>query len=220
MRSIYAPIKYVISFLFVGGALFIRCATTTYVRPGMITEVDETFSDTDLKLMAEKMVQSMVQIPAIKYRETPPKIAILTIGNRTSQHIDTEGIVEKIMVALLKTGKVKFVDRKLLKEMAKERALVETQKIPYDTIKREIKITPYGIESYTLTIPGAVKLGKLVGADYFLTGDIMSIEKKKGTTYIAYYKLTLRLVDVNTSEIVWADEKEIKKIAKKGFFDW
>jgi uncharacterized protein (TIGR02722 family) len=175
------------------------CSTTSYVRPDAVTEVDETFTDTDLKLMAEKMVQSIAELAVIKHRKKPPKMAILHLGNRTRQHIDTEGIAEKIMVALLKTGKVRFVDRKLLKQMATEKALVETQRID---------------------VEDAIALGRLVGADYFLTGDIMSIEKKKGTTYLAYYKLTLRLVDINTSEITWADEKEIKKVAKKGFLDW
>jgi uncharacterized protein (TIGR02722 family) len=180
-------------------ALLWGCATTTYVKPDTVTEVDETFTDTDLKMMAEQMVQSIAELAVIKHRETPPKIAMLDVGNRTSQHIDTEGIVDKIMVSLLKTGTVRFVDREVLKEMAKEKALVETQRID---------------------VQDAVELGQLVGADYFLTGDIMSIEKRKGTTHTAYYNLTLRLIDVNTSEIIWADEKEIKKMAKKGFFDW
>ncbi len=180
-------------------ALLSGCATTTYVKPDTVTEVDETFTDTDLKMMAEQMVQSIAELAVIKHRDTPPKIAMLDVGNRTSQHIDTEGIVDKIMVSLLKTGTVRFVDREVLKEMAKEKALVETQRID---------------------VQDAVELGQLVGADYFLTGDIMSIEKRKGTTHTAYYNLTLRLIDVNTSEIIWADEKEIKKMAKKGFFDW
>ena len=179
--------------------LITGCATTTYVRPDSVTEVDQTFTDTDLKLMAEKMVQSIAELAVIKNRKEPPKIALLYIENRTYQHIDTEAIAEKIMVALLKTGTVRFVDRSVLKQMAKERALVENQRIDVDN---------------------AVKLGKLIGADYFLTGSIMSIEKKKGTKHLAYYKLTLKLIDVNTSEIVWADEKELKKVSKQGFFDW
>ncbi|MCK4307346.1 penicillin-binding protein activator LpoB [candidate division WOR-3 bacterium] len=187
------------SFFLLLSLILAGCATTTYVRSDEVTEVDETFTDTDLKLMSEKMVQSIAELAVIKHRDAPPKIAMLNIGNRTSQHIDTEGIAEKIMVALLKTGAVRFVDRNLLKKMAREKALVETQQID---------------------VQDAVMLGQLVGANYFLAGDIMSIEKKKGTTYIAYYKLTLKLVDVKTSEIVWADEKEIKKSAKKGFFDW
>jgi len=186
-------------FIVIGVIILSRCATTTYVRPEEVTEVDYTFSDTDLKLMAEKMAMSIAELAAIKYKEKPPIIACLYIENRTSQHIDTDAILDKIMTALLKTGVVRFVDRKVLKEMAIERALVSLQRID---------------------VEDAVQLGKLVGADYFLLGNLSSIEKKKGTTTIAYYKLTLRLVDVNSSEIIWADEKELKKMSKEGFLDW
>jgi len=173
------------------------CATTHYVRPDEVTEWDYTYSDTDMKLLAEKMVLSLaeVQLPA---PEGKPTIAFLTIGNRTSQHIDTDGISEKIMVALVKLGKFRVVDRELLKQQAKEIALVETQRIDVD---------------------GAVKLGQLIGADYFLTGDVMSIEKTKGATTLVYYKLTMRLVNVKTSEIVWADEQELKKKSTKSWFE-
>jgi uncharacterized protein (TIGR02722 family) len=174
------------------------CATTHYVRPDEVTEWDYTFSDTDMKMMAEKMVYSIAGAD-ITGPTGKPKIAFLTIGNRTSQHIDTEAIAEKIMVALLKLNNVAVVDRKLLKNMAIKKALTDLQRIDvYD----------------------AVQLGQLVDANYFLAGDIMSIEKTSGTKALAYYKLTLRLVDVRTSLIVWADEMELKKMSQKGYFDW
>ncbi len=176
--------------------VFAACATSHYVRPDEVTEWDYTYTDTDMKLLAEKMVMSLAEA------ELPdtgrPTIAFLRIGNRTSQHIDTEGIAEKIMVALVKLGKFRVVDRKLLKEQARELALAGEQRIDVD---------------------GAVRLGGLVGADYFLTGDIMSIEKRKGATTLAYYKLTMRLVNVRTSEVVWAEEKELKKRSRRSWFE-
>ncbi|MCX7731564.1 MAG: penicillin-binding protein activator LpoB [candidate division WOR-3 bacterium] len=177
----------------------LTCATSHYVRPDEVTEWDYTYSDTDMKLLAEKMVQSLAEFKLPPRADTgKPVLAFLTIGNRTSQHIDTEGIAEKIMVALLKLGKFRIVDRELLKQQAKEIALVETQRID---------------------VEGAVKLGSLIGADYFLTGDVMSIEKTRGATTLAYYKLTMRLVDVRTSEIVWADEQELKKKSSRAWYE-
>ncbi|MEO0005119.1 MAG: penicillin-binding protein activator LpoB [candidate division WOR-3 bacterium] len=179
--------------------LVLACATSHYVRPDEVTEWDYTYSDTDMKLLAEKMVLSLAEFKLPARADTgKPTLAFLAIGNRTSQHIDTEGITEKIMVALLKLGKFRIVDRELLKQQAKEIALQETQRID---------------------VEGAVKLGQLIGADYFLTGDVMSIEKTKGATTLAYYKLTMRLVDVRTSEIVWADEQELKKKSTKAWYE-
>jgi uncharacterized protein (TIGR02722 family) len=180
--------------------LSLACATsTTYVRPDQVTELDTTFSDTDLKMMAEKMASSILELPAIKQKATQPKIAIMNIENRTFQHIDTAGITEKILVSLLKSGLIRFVDRTTLIEMANEKNLAEKQ---------------------ALSDQEAAELGKLIGADFFMLGGIMSIEKRTGIKDIAYYKLTLRLVDVQTSEIIWADEKEIKKATTKGYLDW
>lgn len=187
-------------YLIIAPALVLfACATSHYVRPDEVTEWDYTYTDTDMKLLAEKMVQSLAELKLPPRADTgKPVLAFLSIGNRTSQHIDTEGIAEKIMVALLKLGKFRIVDRELLKQQAKELALVETQRIDVD---------------------GAVKLGNLIGADYFLTGDVMSIEKTKGATSLAYYKLTMRLVDVRTSEIIWADEQELKKKSTRAWYE-
>lgn len=177
----------------------LACSTSHYVRPDEVTEWDYTYSDTDMKILAEKMVMSLAEFKLPPKADTgKPVLAFLNIGNRTSQHIDTEGIAEKIMVALLKLGKFRIVDRELLKQQAKEIALVETQRLDVD---------------------GAVKLGNLIGADYFLTGDVMSIEKTKGAATLAYYKLTMRLVDVRSSEIVWAEEQELKKKSTRGWYE-
>jgi hypothetical protein len=178
-------------------ALVLACASSHYVRPDEVTEWDYSYSDTDMKLLAEKMVMSLSEA-TLPDTQAKPTLAFLTIGNRTSQHIDTDGIAEKIMVSLVKLGRFQVVDRELLKQQAKEIAMVENQRIDVD---------------------GAVRLGNLVGADYFLAGDIMSIEKTSGATTLAYYKLTMRLVNVKTSVIVWADEQELKKRSTKGWFE-
>jgi len=173
------------------------CARSNYVRPDEVTEWDYTYSDTDMKLLAEKMVMSLSEAD-LPQRGEKPKLAFLTIGNRTSQHVDTDGISEKIMVALVKLGRFRVLERELLEQQAEEIALVDRQRID---------------------VEGAVKLGSVIGADYFLTGDIMSIEKTRGSTTMAYYKLTMKLVDIQTSEIVWADEEELKKKSTSSWFE-
>jgi len=177
--------------------LMSACATSHYVRPDEVTEWDADYTDTDLKMLTEKMVMSLSEADLPEAGEKPT-LAFLYIGNRTSQHIDTEGISDKIMVQLVKLGKFRVVDRELLMQQAQEAALVGSQRID---------------------VAGAVKLGGLVGADYFLTGDLFSIEKVGASKELKYYNLTMRLVDVKTSEIVWAEEKEIKKSASRGWYD-
>jgi len=182
---------------FAGAVLLAGCATSHYVRPDEVTEWDESYTDTDLKLLAEKMVQSISEtsLPDLGHQ---PKLVFLKIDNSTSQHIDTEGLADKIKVALVKLGKFQVLSRDALKEQAQELALVENQRIDTE---------------------GAVRLGKVLGADYFLTGDLMSIEKQSASKGLAYYKLTMELIDVQTSAILWMEEKEIKKAANKSWFE-
>jgi PBP1b-binding outer membrane lipoprotein LpoB len=61
----------------------------------------------------------------------------------------------------------------------------------------------------------AKSIGKLVGADYFLYGELASIKKSAGRVQDVYFKFTLNLVNIKTGLIEWADEKEIRKQAKK-----
>lgn len=166
------------------------CAgNSIYVREDQVTKT-LSYNDTDLKILAEKMVRSLLSSNIIKNR---PKIWVSDIQNNTSEYIDTQGILDKISVALLKSGKVRLVDRQALKKIAKEKMLGDLHRID---------------------VEDAVRVGKVIGADYVLLGNLMSIEHKKNGVFseekMVYYKFTMRLVSMNT-EIVWMDEKEIKK---------
>lgn len=176
------------------------CAgNSVYVAPDSVTQFDDSYSDTDLRLMAEQMTRSLIQTPKISNAAKPPVVAILEIENKTSQHINTEDITDKLMMAMLKTGRMRFVDRELLKATAKEISLSQTGLIDPAQQKR---------------------LGKMVAADILLTGEITSINKANARSSLTYYRLSLHLTDLETNEIIWADETEIKKKSEKGFADW
>jgi uncharacterized protein (TIGR02722 family) len=169
---------------------------SVYVREDEVTKTI-SYNDTDLKLLAEKMVESLLQSQVCKER---PKIWVSEVQNATSEYIDSQGILDKISVALMKSGKVRLVDRQALKKLAEEKERVETR---------------------TMDVADAVRLGKIVGADYVLLGNLMSIEQKKAAFFneerLVYYKFTMRLVSMD-SEIAWMEEKEIKKATDKSRF--
>ncbi len=64
------------------------------------------------------------------------------------------------------------------------------------------------------------KLGRQIGADYMIYGEITSIIKKVGRKRDIYYKITLKLADIETGIIEWMDEKEIRKQAQKGIISF
>ena len=55
------------------------------------------------------------------------------------------------------------------------------------------------------------KWGKELGADYMLFGTINSIVDQYNKKKTQFYKVNLELADLETNEIVWLGDKEIKK---------
>jgi len=59
-------------------------------------------------------------------------------------------------------------------------------------------------------------LGKLLGAQYLLTGDIRAISKARKGDRSDYVKTFFTLIDAETSLKVWQDSHEFKKVGKAG----
>ncbi len=174
------------------------CATAPEVRYGdaeQVETVTEDFGSTDLQTIAEKMVNSLLASPVLLTGERPV-VYVHRVKNKTDEHIDTKAITDKIRTALLKSGKVRFS------------AVDEVN----DEMIRQLE---YQMSSGVVDPMTAKSLGHQVGADYFLFGEIMSIRKSSGRLRDVYMKLTLNLVNIETGIIEWADEKEIRKQAKK-----
>jgi len=183
-------------FMLAAVVLFVGCSTSsTYVRPDSVTQTTD-FSDTDLRMNAEAMVNSLTEAEFLYGAEGKPIIALAGIENKTMQHIDTKSMENSIQTALFQSGLFRFVDREILEQAAQEKALVDLRRID---------------------VADAVKLGNVLGADYFLLGYLSGIDTQHGRRSVHYTKLTMKVVDVHSSEVVWLDEKEIKKASRSGF---
>jgi PBP1b-binding outer membrane lipoprotein LpoB len=55
----------------------------------------------------------------------------------------------------------------------------------------------------------------MAAAKYALEGEIVSIVKQNANTKDVFYKMTLKLYDVQEGTIEWQDEKEIRKTSKR-----
>ena len=58
--------------------------------------------------------------------------------------------------------------------------------------------------------------GPMVGAQYRLEGNIISIVKQVKDTKDVYYKLNLQLWNIRNGLLEWSDEKEIRKTTTRG----
>jgi uncharacterized protein (TIGR02722 family) len=153
------------------------------------------FGSTDLQLIAEKMVNSMLRIPLFERGERPV-VFVSSVKNKTMEHIDTKSITDKIRTTLIQSGKVRFT---------------ATSDIPNEILDQ----LEYQRGSGLVDPRTRKEYGKQIGADYILYGEIGSIVKRAGRSTDVYYKITLNLADIQTGLIEWADEKEIRKTEKK-----
>lgn len=188
-------------FIIVAATLFAGCATTpevNYGNPEQVETVTTGFGSTDLQMIAEKMVNSLLASPVLATGKKPV-LFVSTVKNRTDEHIDTVSVTDKMKVTLLKSGKIRFS------------AVSEAN----DEILKQLE---YQASSGAVDPATAKTLGRQVGADYFLYGELSSIRKSAGRVKDVYFKFTLNLVNIQTGLIEWADEKEIRKQAKKPLF--
>ena len=162
--------------------------------------VNADFGSTDLQLIADKMVASLVASNRLQPDPAdpgkPPLISVTRLRNETSEHIDTKSITDKIRTALIKSGKVRFSALEMQKDLADQ----------------------YKLQGTMADTATAKTAGKQAGSKYILGGDITSIVKQTGKVKDVYYKITLQLTDIETAVIEWADEVEIRKDSVRRLF--
>ena len=189
----------VATFAVVGVALAGCTKQVTYGSPEQVETLTPEFGSTDLQMIASKMVQSLLVHPAITSKPKPPLLYVAPVKNKTDEHIDTQSITDKISTTLIQSGKVQFT------------AMADIPKELVDQLE-------YQNKSGLVNPSTAKPVGKHVGADYMLAGEITSIVKKSGSTKDYYYKITLKLANIQTAVIEWQDEKEIRKGETKSLF--
>lgn len=181
------------------------CANKSVVRYGDATAVETTdinFGSTDLQKVAAQMTDSLLLSPVVGTltQNTRPVIFIERLKNKSSEHIDTESITDSISTKLLRSGKFRFVD------MGRVEAAREQLKFQHD--------------GGMVDPSKALQFGRQVGAQYMLYGNLSSIVKSNQDKSDVYYKFTLRLMDLESGLVDWADETEIRKTKTKASVGW
>jgi len=178
-------------------ALMGGCAKeqTRYGDARGVETMTNQFGSTDLQLMAESMARSMLQAPVIASSNLPV-VTVQEVRNKTSEYIDTRAITDSIRSELQKGGRVRF---------AVDQAGMNPQ---VDELKRQ--------QSGLYAKETAAEMGQMVGAQYRLEGNIISIVKQVKDAKDVYYKLNLQLWNIRNGLLEWSDEKEIRKTTTRG----
>ena len=198
--------------------LFSGCSSPpaiSYTNPNAVDTTTIDFGSTDLQSITTKMVDDMLKSPNIADLSAPhtrkgvftdttvrkkPVLFISSVQNRTSDHIDTTAITNAISTRLINSGEFKFIDMSQV-----------------NAVKKQLK---YQQDSDMVNPDTAAKLGQQIGARYMMYGSISSIDQRNSDQQSLYFQFTLKLLDIQTNEIVWQGEKQIRKVAKRRTFGW
>ena len=156
--------------------------------------LNDQWSETDMQVIVKAMVDSLVQHPSITNAKKMPVVMVTNLQNKTSEHIDTQSIMDMVRVELTNSGKVAFIDKEARQDISNE----------YDyqnsgTVSSETKKSP----------------GGQIGADYIINGRLDYIVQEVGKDKSVFYKITLNMTNLKTSVITWTSQKQIRKTFKK-----
>jgi uncharacterized protein (TIGR02722 family) len=177
------------------------CASTMqYGDAGSAKPLSTEFGSSDLQQIAETMVDSMITFPPMVQMTASrrPVVSVDKVKNKTMQHIDTESVTDSIRTRLIRSGKFRFIDRTTDVQTIEE---LKTQQ-----------------DSGLVDKKTAVDFGQQIGAEFLLTSNFSEIRQKSGSTTDVYYKFTMSLKNLKTGILEWSDEKEIRKVFKRGTF--
>jgi uncharacterized protein (TIGR02722 family) len=197
MNDLMRPRRLALLPLLAALALAAGCAKeqTRYGDERAVETLTNQFGSTDLQLIAESMTRSMLQAPVIVSGNLPI-VTVQEVKNKTSEYIDTRAITDTIRAELQKGGKVRFaVDAAAMNQQVEE-------------LKRQ--------QSEYYAKDEAAQIGRMVGAQYRMEGNITSIVKQVKDTKDVYYKFNLQLWNIRNGLLEWSDEKEIRKTTTKG----
>lgn len=177
-----------------GAALMVGCAST-HARETQLDMTAKTaaLEPQDVRRTVEKMVDSMLMDEEF-IREVGgkrPVLDITGIKNRSSMHIDMTSITDSIRTKLIRSRKFRFLDRSTSGD---DLEIMNDQALGGLTDSKQ-----------------AVKTGKQSAAKMYLYGALSEMRSQTDDVTDRYYKFTLNLKDLQSGEIIWTDEQEIRK---------
>lgn len=160
--------------------------------------MNDRWSETDMQKVVKSLVDKMIQHRSIARAKRPPVVMVTRLQNKTSEHIDTQSIMDMVKFEVMNSGSVQFVDKEARADLAEE---YEYQKENASDVSRKRK-------------------GNQTGADFVLNGRLDSIVQQIGDKKSVYYKVTLNLTNLQTGLIVWGGQKQLRKRFEKSRVGW
>lgn len=199
MYSSFGARKFSVFTLILASALTLAgCGSKEFVR-GSYDDVEkennlnDLWSETDMQKVVADLVMSMTNNHEIANAKRPPIVMVTKLQNKTSEHIDTQSVMDMVRVELSRGGRVSFVDKEAREDVAAE----------------------YEYQAGNMSEETKKAKGGQIGADYIINGRLDSIVQQAGKDKTVYYKVTLNMTNLKTNVIVWTDYKQLRKKYRK-----
>lgn len=199
MKSKYSIVIFGI-FVSLFSLLQMSCGPKAFVKGQYDEDVNrenlmnDLWSETDMQETVKALVASMLAHPSLTRAKVPPTVLITTLQNKTSEHIDTQSVMDMVRVEIMKSGKLRFIDKEARDDIDEEYSYQNSGRVSSETKKGP---------------------GGQVGADFIVNGRLDSIVQEVGKDKTVYYKVTLNLTNLKSSVIEWSDNKQIRKVYRK-----
>ncbi len=187
------------------------CSSVGYTDPDRLQQLDIDYSLSDLRTLAGRMSDSMIASSALQYyegKEGDPRIIVYVgdVENRTSEHIDTQGITDDMRESLLNSGKFRL----------------SASRQGQDEIGNQVEFQQGG----RVNAETAKAFGAQVGADMVLYGTLRSLSQEETRSFENLgtkkenlsYQFSLTLSNITTGEDVWVKSEYLSKTKKTGLF--
>ena len=183
--------------------LFACAPSVKRVETNLVKDVSGGWNDTDAQMVAQEMITDCLQggwyNRFLTRNGKEPTVIVGTVTNNTMEHINTGVFIESMQRALINSAKVDFV------ASADERGEIRTERLEQDEFASEATRRAFGQE---------------IGADYMLSGVLNSVVDQSGSKAVVFYQVNLKLIDIETNQIVWNGQKQIKKYVKRSKVTW
>ncbi len=169
------------------------------IDPNSVTDLSGRWNDTDSRLVARALIQQSFEAGwAERHAERnggeTPTVIVGRFRNHTMEHVPVSTFLNDLERAFINSGQVTVVaDREEREEVRAERRDQQEH----------------------ARADSRAALGRELGADYILQGELQAIEDEEGGEKIIYYQVDATLVDLQSNVKVWAGQERIKKYVER-----
>ena len=165
-------------------------------QPAMSTTLDRADIEYMVSRNLDALYNSKFWMGEVKGASSPLVVAIWPIQNATTEHLDDQmlTLLSSMETSLINSGQVQVVARESQAELAREIGI--QQGAIYDQTK-------------------ATRLGRQLGAWYFVTGKLTNVDEKLEKTRRVQYSLFVQIIEIETGLVKFQHESSRSKALKR-----